>query len=99
MQKNPGMPDALHLHQLIFRRIVSRPVDRDNIKLRTQQNARTSPYLWVLTSCAVIPAILFWRYHLVLKAFAVLFAVTYIWIYWSIVRFKAPDWIRIRSGS
>lgn len=90
MRKHPGMPDALHLHQLVFRRLVSRPVDRNDIKLRTQQNARTSPYLWALSLCAVIPAILFWTNHVVLKIFTFVFLFTYLWIYWRIVRFKSP---------
>ncbi|MEY4495557.1 MAG: hypothetical protein RL744_621 [Pseudomonadota bacterium] len=95
---HPGMPDASHLHQLIYMRIVRWSIGGDDGVPTTQRNAMTSPYLWVLAALSVIPAILFWRYHLVLKAFAVLFAITYIWIYWSIVRFKVPDWIRIRGG-
>lgn len=95
---HPGMPDASHLHQLIYMRIVRWSIGGDDGIPTTQRNAMTSPYLWILAALSVIPAILFWRYHLVLKAFAALFAITYIWIYWSIVRFKAPDWIRIRSG-
>ena len=94
---HPGMPDASHLHQLIYMRIVRWSVGNEDGLPTAQRNAMTSPYLWVLTAFSVIPAILFWRYHLALKAFAALFAVTYIWIYWSIVRFKAPKWIRIRS--
>jgi UDP-GlcNAc:undecaprenyl-phosphate/decaprenyl-phosphate GlcNAc-1-phosphate transferase len=94
---HPGMPDASHLHQLIYMRIVRWSVGGDDGMPTTQRNAMTSPYLWILAALSVIPAILFWRYHLVLKAFAVLFAVTYVWLYWSIVRFKAPDWIRISS--
>lgn len=94
---HPGMPDASHLHQLIYMRIVRWSIGGDDGMPTTQRNAMTSPYLWVLATLSVIPAILFWRYHLVLKAFAMLFAIAYIWIYWSIVRFKVPDWIRIRS--
>jgi UDP-N-acetylmuramyl pentapeptide phosphotransferase/UDP-N-acetylglucosamine-1-phosphate transferase len=94
---HPGMPDASHLHQLIYMRIVRWSVGGEDGVPTTQRNAMTSPYLWVLAALSVIPAILFWRYHLVLKAFAALFAVTYVWIYWSIVRFKAPEWIRIRN--
>jgi UDP-N-acetylmuramyl pentapeptide phosphotransferase/UDP-N-acetylglucosamine-1-phosphate transferase len=90
MRKHPGMPDALHLHQLVFRRLVSRPADRNDVKLRTQQNARTSPYLWVLSLFAVIPAILFWRNHIILMAFTAMFLLTYLWIYWRIVRFQSP---------
>jgi UDP-N-acetylmuramyl pentapeptide phosphotransferase/UDP-N-acetylglucosamine-1-phosphate transferase len=96
---HPGMPDASHLHQLIYMRIVRWSVGGEDGLRTTQRNAMTSPYLWVLATLSVIPAILFWRYHLVLKVFAVLFSITYIWIYWSIVRFKVPEWIRIRNGS
>jgi UDP-N-acetylmuramyl pentapeptide phosphotransferase/UDP-N-acetylglucosamine-1-phosphate transferase len=96
---HPGMPDASHLHQLIYMRVVRWSIGGEDGLPTTQRNAMTSPYLWVLATLSVIPAILFWRYHLVLKAFAVLFAVTYIWIYWSIVRFKIPEWVRIRNSS
>jgi len=95
---HPGMPDASHLHQLIYMRIVRWSVGDDGGALTTQRNAMTSPYLWLLAALSVIPAILFWRHHLILKAFAVLFAVTYVWIYFSIVRFKVPQWFRIWSG-
>ena len=92
---HPGMPDASHLHQLIYMRIVRWSVGGDDGVPTSQRNAMTSPYLWVLAALTVFPAILFWRYHLVLKAFAILFAITYVWVYWSIVRFKAPEWMRM----
>lgn len=92
---HPGMPDATHLHQLIYMRVVRWSIGSDDATLRTQRNALTSPYLWVLAALTVMPAILFWRYHLVLKAFAALFVFTYIWLYWSIVRFKSPVWLRV----
>jgi UDP-N-acetylmuramyl pentapeptide phosphotransferase/UDP-N-acetylglucosamine-1-phosphate transferase len=94
---HPGMPDASHLHQLIYMRIVRWSIGGDDGTLSSQRNSMTSPYLWLLAACTVIPAMLFWRYHLVLKAFAVVFAVMYVWLYWSIVRFKAPAWIQLRN--
>lgn len=94
---HPGMPDALHLHQLIYMRIVRPSVGGHSDAAMAQCNALTSPYLWILTALAVIPAILFWQYHLVLKGFAVLFAVTYVWLYWAIVRFKSPKWMQLRG--
>ena len=93
---HPGMPDAAHLHQLIYMRIVRWSLGSNDDELKSQRNAMTSPYLWVLATLSVIPAILFWRDHMVLKGFAVLFAVTYIWFYWSIVRFKIPSWIFLK---
>lgn len=93
---HPGMPDASHLHQLIYMRIVRWAIGGNDVRLKTQQNAMTSPFLWVLALLTVIPAILFWRYHMVLKGFAVLFAISYVWLYWSIVRFKVPRWLYVR---
>ena len=90
---HPGMPDASHLHQLIYMRIVRWSLGSDDNELKSQRNAMTSPYLWVLATLSVIPAILFWRDHMVLKGFAALFAITYIWLYWSIVRFSIPSWM------
>ncbi len=95
-KSHPGMPDAFHLHQLIYKRIVRWAVGIDDVLLSRQRNSLTSPYLWVLTLFSVIPAILFWRYHVVLKIFTVLFAITYVYIYRSIVLFKVPSWISIR---
>jgi hypothetical protein len=87
----------LHLHQLIYMRIVRPSLGGEAGFSKAQCNALTSPYLWLLASLAVIPAILFWQYHMVLKGFAVLFAVTYVWLYWAIVRFKAPIWMRMKG--
>jgi len=90
---HPGMPDASHLHQLIYMRIVRWSLGSNDDELKSQRNSMTSPYLWVLATLSVIPAILFWRDHMVLKGFTALFAVTYIWLYWRIVRFSIPSWM------
>ena len=89
---HPGMPDANHLHQMIFRRIVSDRLSMDSEKL-VKENSRTSPYLWVLTSLAIMPAILFWQIKWALQLSTILFCVSYIWLYWAIVRFKIPSWL------
>jgi UDP-N-acetylmuramyl pentapeptide phosphotransferase/UDP-N-acetylglucosamine-1-phosphate transferase len=94
---HPGMPDALHLHHLIYMRVVRPSVGGHSDAAKAQCNALTSPYLWILTTFAVMPAILFWQYHQVLKGFAVLFAVTYVWLYWAIVRFKSPRWMHLKG--
>jgi hypothetical protein len=86
------MPDANHLHQMIFRRIVTDPKNEDISRL-VKDNSRTSPYLWVLTSLAIMPAILFWQTQWLLQLSVFIFSITYIWLYWAIVRFKIPAWL------
>jgi UDP-N-acetylmuramyl pentapeptide phosphotransferase/UDP-N-acetylglucosamine-1-phosphate transferase len=90
--KSPGMPDGIHLHSLIFRRLVLWAVGRDAAEM-TRRNALTSPYLWLLSLMAVIPATLFWRHTGALMSFCALFIITYVWLYARIVRFKSPRWM------
>jgi UDP-N-acetylmuramyl pentapeptide phosphotransferase/UDP-N-acetylglucosamine-1-phosphate transferase len=92
--QSPGVADALHFHQLIYRRIVRGVFDDDEARRMLMRNNRTSPYLWGFTVLTVIPAVLFWRNTPVLIFFTLLFVVSYVWAYVSIVRFKVPKWLR-----
>jgi len=91
--RSPGAPDALHLHQLINKRVVRWRVRSNQGSIRSRGNAMTSPYLWALNSLAIIPAIVFWDNAAALVACVFLFIVTYTWIYRRIVRFRTPKWL------
>ncbi|MEO7495771.1 MAG: glycosyltransferase [Massilia sp.] len=95
--KSPTMPDGIHLHSLIFRRIVQWAVGRKEGRALMRRNAMTSPYLWLLSLMAVIPATLFWRHTVLLVLFCLLFIVSYLWLYARIVRFKSPRWLIFRK--
>jgi UDP-GlcNAc:undecaprenyl-phosphate/decaprenyl-phosphate GlcNAc-1-phosphate transferase len=89
-----SVADALHFHQLIYRRVV-RAVFHDSASRRIlMRNNRTSPYLWGFTLLSVVPAILFWTNTPVLMGFSLLFVVTYVGAYLMIIRFKVPRWLR-----
>jgi UDP-GlcNAc:undecaprenyl-phosphate/decaprenyl-phosphate GlcNAc-1-phosphate transferase len=92
--QSPGLADALHFHQLIYRRIVRGVFDDDEARRMLMRNNRTSPYLWGFAILTVIPAVLFWSNTPVLIGFAGLFVACYVWAYTSIIRFKVPRWIR-----
>jgi len=91
--RSPGLPDGIHLHSLIFRRLVLWAVGRRDARALTRRNSMTSPYLWLLSLMAVMPATLLWRHSFILILFCLLFVVTYVWLYARIVRFKAPRWM------
>ncbi|GIZ51020.1 MraY family glycosyltransferase [Noviherbaspirillum aridicola] len=96
--RSPGMPDGIHLHSLIFRRIVVWAAGRsDDVRALNLRNSMTSPYLWLLSLLAVIPASLFWWHTPTLMGFCLLFVVTYVWLYVRIVRFRSPRWLFIRG--
>ncbi len=95
--KSPAMPDGIHLHSLIFRRIVQWAVGRKEARALMRRNSLTSPYLWLFSLMAVIPATVFWKNTEVLIVFCLLFIVSYVWLYARIVRFKSPRWLIIRK--
>jgi UDP-GlcNAc:undecaprenyl-phosphate/decaprenyl-phosphate GlcNAc-1-phosphate transferase len=91
--KSPGLPDGIHFHTLIYRRILNPAAIKSKFDL-LNANARTAPYLWLLSSFAVVPAILWWQSTPILIAFTLLFTISYVWLYTKIVRFKTPVWMR-----
>ncbi len=93
---SPSLADALHLHQLVYRRLVRVVFDDDEARGLLSRNNRTSPYLMAFTLMSVTPAVFFWSNTPVLIGFCALFIVTYVSAYLMIVRFKIPDWIKFR---
>jgi UDP-N-acetylmuramyl pentapeptide phosphotransferase/UDP-N-acetylglucosamine-1-phosphate transferase len=96
--QSPGVADALHFHQLIYRRLVRNVFHDDEARRMLMRNNRTSPYLWGFTILTVVPAVLFWRHTAVLMAFTLLFIVSYVWVYVSIVRFRSPRWLKLKGA-
>lgn len=92
-----GNPDSVHLHQIIFRRLVRWSVGTQVAQQITLRNSLTSIYLWLLCALAVVPAALFWRYHWVLKGFVLLFAISYVLLYRMLVKFKTPSYLIMRN--
>jgi UDP-N-acetylmuramyl pentapeptide phosphotransferase/UDP-N-acetylglucosamine-1-phosphate transferase len=90
-----GIPDATHLHQLIHRRVVKYLIGRHSVGGLMNANSATSPFLWILATCSAIPAVLFWKNYILLIGFSFLFAISYIYLYWSIVRFSTPKWLSL----
>jgi UDP-GlcNAc:undecaprenyl-phosphate GlcNAc-1-phosphate transferase len=96
--KNPGLPDGAHFHSLIYRRLIRWAEVHESITtVSYAKNAKTSPYLWLLSSLAVFPAIIWWQTTWILQCFVLLFCISYVWIYSAIVKFKTPsifNWLK-----
>lgn len=90
---SPGQPDGIHLHSIIFRRVLRWMVFDGKNMGDTLRNSMTSPYLWLLSGVAILPASIFWSSSLVLFVFVAGFCVFYVWLYRSIVVFRTPKWL------
>jgi UDP-GlcNAc:undecaprenyl-phosphate/decaprenyl-phosphate GlcNAc-1-phosphate transferase len=94
--KSPGQPDGIHFHSLIFRRVLkTKENGQEHSKNAFSANAKTSPYLWLLSSLPVSASILWWNSSTTLLVCTILFSVLYIWIYTKIVRFQTPKWLHL----
>ena len=94
---HPGLPDLAHLHHLIYKRLVRWLVGTDLPAHRTQRNSLTAPYLWILTSIGVAPAVVFWQATPALQIGSALFTAAYVYAYARIVKFRAPRWWVLRK--
>jgi len=93
---SPGQPDGVHLHMLVYKRLMRLMVGTTPDRRNTVRNSMTSPYLWALCLMSVLPAVLCWDNTAWLTVFVALFMVTYVMLYWSIVRFRTPKWLVMR---
>lgn len=91
-------PDSLHLHQLIFRRLVRVSVLKEGRRyVPPTSNAMASPYLWGLVLIGLVPATIWWDNPWVLSASIVVFSCSYIWLYARLVHWRRPAWLLLPS--
>jgi UDP-GlcNAc:undecaprenyl-phosphate GlcNAc-1-phosphate transferase len=84
--RNPGLPDAAHFHSLVYRRFMmwskrylhhSQSPDQHYLT-----NARTSTYLWALSSMGSLPALLWWDSTPMLILSILAFIALYLFLYY-----------------
>ncbi len=95
----PGLPDGIHLHSLIYRRLMRWAIGAQDARTLTRRNSFTAPYLWMLCITSLVPAVLFWNSTPILLGCLLLFCVIYVGLYWRIVRFRTPKWLVFRTAS
>jgi UDP-N-acetylmuramyl pentapeptide phosphotransferase/UDP-N-acetylglucosamine-1-phosphate transferase len=88
-----ALPDGIHLHSLVYRRLMRWAVGSNDAKQLTRRNSLTAPYLWVVCSLSVVPSLLWWDSTPILAACLLFFVVLYVSLYARIVRFRTPRWM------
>jgi len=92
-----GRPDALHLHTLIYRRVVrwkgyaGEPCDY------VMRNSMASLFLWGVPISCLAVALAFWNNSVALQAAALVFGIFYMLAYRRLVRFRVPAWVVVRA--
>lgn len=94
----PSMPDGIHLHSLIYRRVLRWALGARGASTMTRRNSMTSPFLWLLCMLSAAPAVLLWNNTSLLAVSLGIFVVTYVVLYWRIVRFRSPRWMHMLAS-
>jgi UDP-N-acetylmuramyl pentapeptide phosphotransferase/UDP-N-acetylglucosamine-1-phosphate transferase len=82
--RSPAAPDGLHLHTLVYRRIVK-------LHAHPARSAVTTLCMLALNVFTVVPAVLYWDETWILQAYAAAFALVYVRIYRRIAKFGVPQ--------
>ncbi|MBS1188451.1 MAG: glycosyl transferase [Rhodocyclaceae bacterium] len=97
-RRSPMQPDGLHLHMLVYKRLVRWMVCSRDARQVLSRNSLTAPYLWAIALASVVPATLFWNNTPVLVSGCVVFVALYLWLYRKLIRFRAPKVLLIHRG-
>ena len=83
-------PDGLHLHTLVYRRLLFNPQVHITPTQKNTANAQVGPYFWLPATALTTLACLFMENTWTQLALMLCYLAMYIWLYRSLVHFKAP---------
>lgn len=93
---SPMQPDGLHLHMLVYKRLIRSNGARLSARRKIHMNSATSVYALALSATTAAFAITFWQDTVALFAVFSLFIVAYVSLYSSLVRFRTPRQLSLR---
>jgi UDP-N-acetylmuramyl pentapeptide phosphotransferase/UDP-N-acetylglucosamine-1-phosphate transferase len=85
-----GMPDGIHLHSLVYKRLMRWAIGNRDAAVLTQRNSMTAPYLWLVCASTVVPSLFWWDSSAILAICLFVFMALYVLLYSRIVKFKTP---------
>jgi UDP-N-acetylmuramyl pentapeptide phosphotransferase/UDP-N-acetylglucosamine-1-phosphate transferase len=94
--RSAGHADALHLHSLIYRRVVRWKGYRGSAGDQVTRNSIASLCLWGIPAACLVAGVAFWDDTRALQFGAATFVVAYTFAYFRLVRFSIPSWALIR---
>jgi hypothetical protein len=92
-----GRADALHLHSLVYHRLVRWHGHAGSAADYVTRNSIASLLLWAVPAVCFAIAVTFWGDSRALQVAAGAFGIIYILVYRRLVKFGVPAWLVIRA--
>ncbi len=91
LNATPGLPDALHLHQLTFKKLVRDHLSDSSHQQITKNNNRVAPYLWTAAALPSLFAALFWQTASMLMMASLIGCALYVLLYQRLTKLLGLD--------
>jgi UDP-N-acetylmuramyl pentapeptide phosphotransferase/UDP-N-acetylglucosamine-1-phosphate transferase len=91
--RSPGRPDALHMHHLIYMRIVRRHAGPEAAQDQARRNSRVAPYILFSLLAYAAFAMVFWHATTLLMIAIAVGSVQYVYFYRRIATWSVPRWL------
>ena len=91
-----NQPDALHLHTLVYRRILFNPALKYTVNQLNAVNAKVALYFWLPTAIFAFLACIFAESTMAQLVLMLIYLAMYNWLYLRLVRFNSPAFMRFR---
>jgi UDP-N-acetylmuramyl pentapeptide phosphotransferase/UDP-N-acetylglucosamine-1-phosphate transferase len=91
-----NQPDALHLHTLIYRRILFNPALKYSTNELNAVNAKVALFFWLPAGIFALLACIFAESTEAQLTLMLIYLIMYNWLYMRLVRFNAPAFMRFR---
>ena len=91
-----NQPDALHLHTLVYRRILFNPAMTYTANQLNAVNAKVALFFWLPAAIFVVLACIFAQSTEAQLVLMLIYLVMYNWLYLRLVSFNVPDFMRFR---
>jgi UDP-GlcNAc:undecaprenyl-phosphate/decaprenyl-phosphate GlcNAc-1-phosphate transferase len=91
--------DGMHLHQLVYRRLVRWRGFAGGTTDKVTRNSIASLVMWLLPLACLAASVASWQDSFVLQIMALTFVVGYWMVYRAFVRFSLPRWVIVRAGA
>lgn len=90
-------PDALHLHTLIYRRLLCSPRIANNPTQANKLNSKVALFFWLPAVIFSFFAFLFMNSTLIQLALMLAYLTMYMWLYRRLIQFKSPALLKLMA--
>lgn len=89
-------PDALHLHTLIYRRVLFSSGARNNPEQKNKLNSKVALFFWLPAVFFTFICCLFLQITYIQLALILAYFAMYVWLYKKLIHFKSPHFFKLR---